>query len=58
MLCLQHLVASLLKENVEEEGNGDRFLDVADAYMETDQNDKALPILKRCVECRQYSLVG
>ena len=48
----------LLKENVEDDGNGERFLDVADAYMESDQSDTALPILHRCVNSKNYGQVG
>ncbi|XP_076462088.1 general transcription factor 3C polypeptide 3-like [Babylonia areolata] len=51
----KHLVETLLKEDVEEDGNGERFLDVADAYMEVDRCTEALPILERCVHSHNYS---
>ena len=48
----------MMKEDVEEDGNGERFLDIADAYMETDHCEEALPILRRCVDSQEYSQVS
>lgn len=47
-----------MKEDVEEDGNGELFLDIADAYMETDHCEEALPILRRCVDSQEYSQVS
>ena len=48
----------MMKEDVEEDGNGERFLDIVDAYMETDHCEEALPILRRCVDSQEYSQVS
>ncbi|KAL8572519.1 hypothetical protein ACOMHN_019558 [Nucella lapillus] len=54
-LQAKHLVSLLLKESVDEDGNGERFLDVVDAFMDMDLFDQALVVMRRCVQSRNFS---
>lgn len=46
----------MFEENIEE--NGDLYLDIAEAYMDTGTVKQALPLLQALVKTKNYNLVS